>query len=84
MSKFQDTLKDAQARAKAFEADARKFAETLQDRAQAELKSLLKLARESSREQAFQLGVELEKLGKALQQRATQPTEAPVVDSQVQ
>ena len=77
MSKFQDTIRDAQSkftgRARAFEADARKFAETLQGRAEAELKGLLKIARESSREQAFAIGVELEKLGKKIQERASAP-----------
>jgi hypothetical protein len=79
MSKFQDTIRDAQARftakAKAFEHDARKLSETLQDRAQAELKTLVKLAREGSREQAFALGVELEKLGKRIQERSAAPAE---------
>jgi hypothetical protein len=81
MSKFQETIRDAQTRftgrAKAIEADARKFAETLQDRAEGELKSLLKIARASSREQAFAIGVELEKWGKKLQERSA----APVVET---
>jgi hypothetical protein len=71
MSKFQETIREArtrfEAQAKSVEQDARKFAETLQDRAQAELKSLLEVARTGSREQMFAVGVELEKWGKKLQ-----------------
>src|SRR5438105_4364694 len=82
MSKFQETIRDAQAkvsdRAKAFEQDARKFAETLQDRAQSELKTIIKIAREGSREQTFALGVELEKWGKKLQEISTLPVDGAV------
>lgn len=78
MNKFQETIREAQNRAKAIEQDARKFAETLQDRAQAELKALLKVAREGSREQTFALGVELEKWGKKLQELSTLPVEPAV------
>ena len=67
----------ASARAKEFEQEARKVLETLGDRAQAELKVLFAHARELSREQVGVLGVELEKLGKRLQEVATEPVAAP-------
>jgi hypothetical protein len=80
MSKFQKTIRGAQdkvrGRAKAIEQDARKLAETLQDRAQGEMKALIKIAREGSREQVFAFGVELEKWGKKLQEAATSPVQA--------
>ena len=64
---FQQAQTKAAARAKDFEKEARKVLETLGDRAQAELKTLLQNAQSSSREQMHVLGVELEKLGKKLQ-----------------
>jgi hypothetical protein len=69
-AKAQEAIRDAQTRARALEKDARKLAETLGDRAQAELKGLLKVAQSGSREQIHSLGVELEKLGKKLQEPA--------------
>lgn len=73
-SKFQERFQQAQAkaaaRAREFEQEARKVLETLGDRAQAELKTLIEFAQKGSREQMTLLGVELEKLGKKLQERA--------------
>jgi hypothetical protein len=69
-AKAQEAIREAQTKAKAFEKDARKLAETLGDRAQAEVKSLLKVAQSGSREQINTLGLELEKLGKKLQEVA--------------
>ena len=70
---FQQAQTKAAARAKDFEKEARKVLETLGDRAQAELKTLLQTAQSSSREQMHILGVELEKLGKKLQELAASP-----------
>jgi F0F1-type ATP synthase membrane subunit b/b' len=74
MSRFQEAFQQAQnkaaARAKEFEQEARKVLETLGDRAQAELKVLREFAQKGSREQMAALGVELEKLGKKLQEIA--------------
>jgi hypothetical protein len=76
-AKAQEAFRDAQVKARAFEKDARKLAETLGDRAQAELKGLLQVAQSGSREQIHALGVELEKLGKKLQKAAkARPAEA--------
>ncbi len=73
-TKFQEAFRGAQARAtaraKEMEHEARKVLETLGDRAQAELRTLLQLAQKGSREQMTLLGVELEKLGKKLQELA--------------
>jgi len=70
---FQEAQSRASIRAKDFEKEARKVLETLGDRAQAELKTLLQTAQTSSREQMHVLGVELEKLGKKLQELAASP-----------
>ena len=67
---FQQAQTKAAARAREFEQEARKVLETLGDRAQAELKVLRKFAQKGSREQMAALGVELEKLGKKLQEIA--------------
>ena len=73
-SKFQERFQQAQAkaaaRAREFEQEARKVLETLGDRAQAELKTLISFAQKGPREQVVALGVELEKLGKKLQEVA--------------
>ena len=73
-TRFQEAVRGAQARAAArareMEQDARKVLEMLGDRAQADLKTLLKMAQKGSREQMGLLGVELEKLGKKLQELA--------------
>ena len=73
-SKFQERFQQAQAkataRAREFEQEARKVLETLGDRAQAEFKTLISFAQKGSREQVTLLGVELEKLGKKLQDLA--------------
>jgi 16S rRNA G527 N7-methylase RsmG len=73
-ARFQEAFRGAQqratARAKEMEQEARKVLETLGDRAQAELKTLLEFAQKGSREQMNLLGVELEKLGKKLQELA--------------
>ncbi len=70
---FQQAQTKAAARAKDFEKEARKVLETLGDRAQAELKTLLANAQSTSRDQVGILGVELEKLGKKLQELAKSP-----------
>ena len=67
---FQQAQTKAAARAREFEQEARKVLETLGDRAQAELKVLRAFAQKGSREQMAALGVELEKLGKKLQEIA--------------
>ena len=76
-SKIHDAFTQAQtkatARAREFEAEARKVLETLGDRAQAEVKTLLANAQNTSREQMHTIGVELEKLGKKLQELAASP-----------
>jgi F0F1-type ATP synthase membrane subunit b/b' len=74
---FQQAQAKAAARAKEFEQEARKVLETLGDRAQAELKVLFEFAQKGSREQMTILGVELEKLGKKLQERAARNGEGP-------
>ena len=75
---FQQAQTKASARAKELEAEARKVLETLGDRAQAEVKTLLQHAQATSREQMVILGVELEKLGKKLQElgNTVRPPEA--------
>jgi DNA anti-recombination protein RmuC len=77
MNDFQARLNKAAARARDFEKEARKALETLGDRAQAELKTLLQNAQTSSREQVSVLGAELEKLGKRLQQMAASAKPPP-------
>ena len=87
MTEFQTKLQEAfqQAQAKAatrvreFEQEARKVLETLGDRAQAELKVFMEFAQKGSREQMLILGIELEKLGKKLQEIAAKsaPKEPP-------
>jgi vacuolar-type H+-ATPase subunit H len=67
---FQQAQTRAAARVREFEQEARKVLETLGDRAQAELKVFLQFAQKGSREQIAILGVELEKLGKKLQELA--------------
>jgi len=74
---FAQAQTKATARAKELEQEARKVLEMLGDRAQAELVRLLQLAQSNSREQLGTLGVELEKLGKKLQQLAKEPEKAP-------
>jgi hypothetical protein len=74
---FQQAQTKAAARAKEFEAEARKVLETLGDRAQAEVKTLLAKAQTNSREQLGFVGVEIEKLGKRLQELATAPVAKP-------
>lgn len=74
---FQDAQTRAAARARDFEKEARKVLETLGDRAQAELRTLLQNAQTASREQISAIGVELEKLGKKLQELATSPKPPP-------
>ncbi len=73
-TKFQERFQQAQAkataRAKEFEQEARKVLETLGDRAQAQYKSLISFAQKGSRERVTLLGVEIEKLGKKLQELA--------------
>jgi phytoene/squalene synthetase len=67
---FQQAQTRAAARARELEQEARKVLEKLGDRAQAELKVLLASAAKGSREQLTALGIELEKLGKKLQEIA--------------
>src|SRR5437763_14370506 len=64
---FQQAQTRAATRAREFEQEARKVLETLGDRAQAEFRTLLQNAAKGSREQISALGLELEKLGKKLQ-----------------
>jgi hypothetical protein len=87
MSEFQTRLQEkiqqaqnkATARAREIEQEVRKVLETLSDRLQAELKTLRQFAQKGSREQITILGVELEKLGKKLQELAAR--EVPNGDS---
>ena len=67
---FQQAQARAATRAREFEQEARKVLETLGDRAQAELRVLLHNAAKGSCEQLTAVGVELEKLGKKLQEVA--------------
>jgi len=67
---FQQAQARAATRAREFEQEARKVLETLGDRAQAELRVLLQNAAKGSCEQLTAVGVELEKLGKKLQEVA--------------
>ena len=67
---FQQAQTRAATRARVFEQEARKVLETLGDRAQAEFNTLLNTAAKGSRGQIAALGVELEKLGKKLQEVA--------------
>ena len=67
---FQQAQTRAASRAREFEQEARKVLETLGDRAQAELRTLLQNAAKGSRDQIAALGAELEKLGKKLQEIA--------------
>jgi len=77
--RFQQAQTKAATRARELEQEARKLLETLGDRAQAELKIFLQFAQKGSREQIAVLGVELEKLGKRLQELAAKS--APKNDS---
>ena len=79
---FQQAQTKATARAREFEAEARKVLETLGDRAQAEFRTLLANAQASSREQMHIVGVELEKLGKKLQEMAAAPAPKPAEAAQ--
>ena len=85
MARIQEAFQQAQtraaARAKEFEQEARKVLETLGDRAQAELKVLREFAQKGSREQMAALGVELEKLGKKLQEIAARKNGAAKTDA---
>jgi len=65
---FQQAQTRASAKARELEAEVRKVLETLGDRAQAVLKVLVDRGEIVSREQLAVLGVELEKLGKKLQE----------------
>jgi predicted trehalose synthase len=66
----------AAAKAKEFEAEARKVLEALGDRAQAELKVLISTARSDTRDRIAELGAELEKLGRKVQELARTPAAA--------
>jgi len=63
----------AAAKAKEFEAEARKVLEALGDRAQAELKVLISAAKSDTRDRIADLGAELEKLGRKVQELARTP-----------
>src|SRR6266852_4276935 len=63
----------AKAKAKEFEAEARKVLEALGDRAQAELKVLISSAKSDTRDRIADLGAELEKLGRKVQELARTP-----------
>jgi len=73
---FQSAQQRASVRARELELDARKMFETLGDRAQAELEELLSRAQVSTKEQVSQLGAELVKLGKRLQDLASRAAKA--------
>jgi hypothetical protein len=60
----------ASAKAKEFEVEARKILEALGDRAQAELKVLISQTKSDTRSRIADLGVELEKLGRKVQELA--------------
>src|SRR2546421_9350418 len=63
----------AAAKAKEFEAEARKVLEALGDRAQTELKVLISAAKSDTRDRIADLGAELEKLGRKVQELARTP-----------
>jgi hypothetical protein len=73
-SRVQEVLHTAQARAaaraKEFESEARKLFDLVGDRAQVELKSFLAGAKSDTRDSISNLGLEIEKLGKRLQEIA--------------
>jgi len=73
-NRVQEVLHTAQARAtaraKEFESEARKLLDLVGDRAQVELKSFLAGTKSDTRESVAQLGIEIEKLGKRLQEIA--------------
>jgi len=73
-NRVQEVLHTAQARAtaraKEFESEARKLLDLLGDRAQVELKSFLAGAKGDTRDSVAHLGIEIEKLGKRLQEIA--------------
>jgi hypothetical protein len=73
-NRVQEALHTAQtratARAKEFESEARKLFDLMGDRAQVELKSFLAGAKSDTRDSVANLGVEIEKLGKRLQEIA--------------
>jgi|SRR5947209_8603469 len=77
--KVQEVLHAAQsratARAKEFETEAKKLFDLVGDRAQVELKSFLAGAKIDTREQVANLGIEIEKLGKRLQEIARSAAE---------
>jgi hypothetical protein len=78
-NRIQEVLHTAQnratARAKEFESEARKLFDLLGDRAQVELKSFLAGAKSDTRESIANLGLEIEKLGKRLQEIARSAAE---------
>jgi len=80
---FKQAFGTAQARATAkareFEAEARKILEALGDRAQAELKVLISQTKGGTRAQIVQVGSEIEKLGRKLQDlaRSAEPAKEP-------
>ena len=73
---FQQAQARATTRAREFEQEARKVLENLGDRAQAELKVVLQSAAKGSSAQLTALGVELEKLGKKLQEVAAKAAQS--------
>jgi hypothetical protein len=60
----------ASAKAKEFEVEARKILEALGDRAQAELKVFMSQTKSDTRNRIANLGAELEKLGRKVQELA--------------
>lgn len=65
-----DAQKKAQERAKGIEAEVKKLADLLGDRASAELKQFLAHAKVSTRDQVFNLGSELVKFGHKIEELA--------------
>lgn len=67
---FESAQAKASAKAKEFEAEARKILEALGDRAETELKILISQAKADTRERIADLGAEIEKLGRKVQELA--------------
>lgn len=65
-----DAQKKAQERVKEFEVEAKKLVDMVGDRAQGQFKNMLSHAQVSTRDQVFNLGGELVKLGQRIQEMA--------------
>lgn len=78
-TRIQEAFQQAQSKATARANEARKVLETLGDRAQAEFKVFVQTAQKGSSQQLHAIGVELEKLGKKLQEIAAKSAPQPEV-----